>query len=219
MFFTHSLYPITATELESRTLEVSAWHQDIVGRNYCIGVALLPLDTRHWNGKYMTQWLCLDKKMHVTDVNYPMPFQPYRGDVVLSFKYVPAKIVIKEELERQRGNANVQQLPNIPEDKDGSDLMKEFLEASYKHSVKSEQSSKDQQINLKKNSVTDFTGQLHVSIEEARNLIPVRSVGNFQIYVGVKLRPFKSAYKETDKVIGNQEPLQNNHVRFKKYHK
>ena len=50
-------YKITQTELETRTLEVSAWQKDTFSRNYCIGVSLLPLDSRNWNGSSAQRWL------------------------------------------------------------------------------------------------------------------------------------------------------------------
>lgn len=61
-------------------------------------------------------------------------------------------------------------------------------------------------------SITDFTGELHIKVEEARNLIPVRTSGEFCAYAIVRLRPFDSACKQTESTSGNSEPSINRHV-------
>lgn len=107
-------YKISQTELETRILEVSCWQQDSFGKNYCIGVSLLPLDSRSWDGTNIKRWLSLEKKVRASKVKRPLAIQPYRGEIVLSVKYVPANLVIMNALNQYLEIVNSKRRHTMP---------------------------------------------------------------------------------------------------------
>ncbi|CAH1228540.1 SYTL5 [Branchiostoma lanceolatum] len=80
-------YSISPSELETRTLWASVWHNDMFGRNTFLGEVHLPLDNWDWDDR-QARWYQL--QMPVVPAGPKSTFQQYKGDLVISMKYVPS---------------------------------------------------------------------------------------------------------------------------------
>ncbi|XP_035686918.1 synaptotagmin-like protein 5 isoform X2 [Branchiostoma floridae] len=80
-------YSISPSELETRTLWASVWHNDMFGRNTFLGEVHLPLDNWDWDDR-QARWYQLQQP--VVPAGPKSTFQQYKGDLVISMKYVPS---------------------------------------------------------------------------------------------------------------------------------
>ncbi|KAH9504705.1 Synaptotagmin-like protein 4, partial [Bulinus truncatus] len=81
-------YSITRSELESRTLWVTVWHNDRLGRNDFLGELTIPLDYYRFE-ESEPRWYPLQERA----VGQESPMMAYKGDLFVSLKYVPADMV------------------------------------------------------------------------------------------------------------------------------
>ncbi|KAH9504706.1 Synaptotagmin-like protein 5 [Bulinus truncatus] len=81
-------YSITRSELESRTLWVTVWHNDRLGRNDFLGEVTIPLDYYRFE-ESEPRWYPLQERA----VGQESPMMAYKGDLFVSLKYVPADMV------------------------------------------------------------------------------------------------------------------------------
>uniref|UniRef100_A0A8C4NLX8 Synaptotagmin-like 4 n=1 Tax=Eptatretus burgeri TaxID=7764 RepID=A0A8C4NLX8_EPTBU len=98
-------YPISQSQLVTRTLQFSVWHHDRFGRNVFLGEAEIDMDT--WNLENRTKhWLALRPKMMMD------AFPQYKGELILGLKYVPPEVLpdktIQVKGECQNGELYVQ---------------------------------------------------------------------------------------------------------------
>ncbi|XP_072270680.1 synaptotagmin-like protein 5 [Pyxicephalus adspersus] len=77
-------YVISHTQLETRTLQLSVWHNDRFGRNSFLGEVNVPLDT--WNFENQEdETFTLQAKMDMTsDV-----ILQYKGEITVGLRYIP----------------------------------------------------------------------------------------------------------------------------------
>ncbi|XP_074642452.1 synaptotagmin-like protein 4 isoform X3 [Tubulanus polymorphus] len=86
-------YNITKSELESRTLWISVWHNDRLGRNAFLGEVTINMDYFEFKDP-VPQWHQLEERSKdITDTNGtlkhpPMSYLAYKGDLILAIKYV-----------------------------------------------------------------------------------------------------------------------------------
>ena len=150
-----------------------------------------------------------EKKVQASQIQTPLPIQPYRGEIVAAIKYLPSHMVITRKFKQNSDPASLLKrrpsLAPFPEeeenlnkesDKNGNLLNPygDFSADPYKpddakilDDVTESRADSIRQ-NLKRVSITDFTGELHIKVEEARNLIPVRTSGEFFAYAIVRLQ-------------------------------
>ncbi|XP_069801662.1 synaptotagmin-like protein 5 isoform X2 [Dendropsophus ebraccatus] len=77
-------YVISHTQLETRTLQLSVWHNDRFGRNSFLGEVNIPLDT--WNFENEDdKSIPLEPKMDSTS---EVTLQ-YKGEIVIGLRYIP----------------------------------------------------------------------------------------------------------------------------------
>ncbi|XP_077336986.1 synaptotagmin-like protein 5 isoform X2 [Lithobates pipiens] len=77
-------YVISHTQLETRTLQLSVWHNDRFGRNSFLGEVNIPLDTRNFENQE-DETFTLQAKMDLTsDVTLQ-----YKGEITVGLRYIP----------------------------------------------------------------------------------------------------------------------------------
>ena len=148
-----------------------------------------------------------EKKVQASQIQTPLPIQPYRGEIVVAIKYLPSHMVITRKFKQNSDPSSLlkqrKNLAPFPEDQELTDIYGDadqmygnFSIDPYKpdeEKLKVSESRADSlRQNLKRVSITDFTGELHIKVEEARNLIPVRASGEFFAYAIVRLHSGKN---------------------------
>uniref|UniRef100_UPI00358F70D9 synaptotagmin-like protein 4 isoform X2 n=1 Tax=Myxine glutinosa TaxID=7769 RepID=UPI00358F70D9 len=87
-------YPISQSQLVTRTLQFSVWHHDRFGRNVFLGEAEIDMDT--WNLENRTKhWLALRPKIKMPTDAFPQ----YKGELLLGLKYVPPEDVKEKSVQ------------------------------------------------------------------------------------------------------------------------
>ncbi|XP_076304776.1 LOW QUALITY PROTEIN: uncharacterized protein LOC143222307 [Tachypleus tridentatus] len=79
-------FPVTLSELETRTLWLSVWHSDMFGRNEFLGEVMIPLGHDVLENSNLI-WHPLQERLEA-----PESPLSYKGDLVLSLKYVPPDV-------------------------------------------------------------------------------------------------------------------------------
>ncbi|XP_043928352.1 synaptotagmin-like protein 5 isoform X2 [Protopterus annectens] len=75
-------YVISHTQLETRTLQLSVWHYDRIGRNSFLGEVEIPFDS--WNLEHpLNGWFPLQPK-----VDADLVLQ-YKGEITIALRYIP----------------------------------------------------------------------------------------------------------------------------------
>ncbi|XP_053329734.1 synaptotagmin-like protein 4 [Spea bombifrons] len=93
-------YSVPESALLMRTLQLSVWHHDRFGRNTFLGEVNLPLDS--WNFDSMTDE-CLS--LHGKGGADSGSLSTYKGDLVVSLKYIPpVKVSRGSERRKSKGN-------------------------------------------------------------------------------------------------------------------
>ncbi|XP_064628032.1 synaptotagmin-like protein 4 isoform X9 [Lineus longissimus] len=179
-------YTLCKSELESRTLWISVWHNDTFGRNAFLGEVLMPMDyyefqdpTPEWHQlqerprertsslERITQNLpkkLLGKKLSDDPVKQPsMSFLSYKGDLIVAMKFVPPEAM-----------------------------------------------------NIVDVSQVDSKGELHCCVKEARNLTAVRANGHSDPFVKGYLLPNKNrnSKQKTPTIKKNCNPKWNHVLKF-----
>uniref|UniRef100_A0A0B7B589 C2 domain-containing protein n=1 Tax=Arion vulgaris TaxID=1028688 RepID=A0A0B7B589_9EUPU len=80
-------YQINISELESRSLWLTVWHNDRFGRNDFLGEVTIPLDCYRFDQNALI-WYTLQER---TVTQEPELF--YKGDLFIALKYIPADMV------------------------------------------------------------------------------------------------------------------------------
>ncbi|XP_039603593.1 synaptotagmin-like protein 2 isoform X2 [Polypterus senegalus] len=75
-------YIMSKTELQTRTLNLSVWHNDSLGRNAFLGEVQIDLQTWDWSHDTLTWYSLLPKNADVSEASN-------RGHLVVALKYVP----------------------------------------------------------------------------------------------------------------------------------
>ncbi|XP_061090891.1 synaptotagmin-like protein 4 isoform X1 [Conger conger] len=78
-------YSITQSQLLTRSLQLSIWHHDRLGRNAFLGEVELPLDCRRLDSPHEE---CVTLREKVVPVALSSAFAQYKGELVISLKYV-----------------------------------------------------------------------------------------------------------------------------------
>ncbi|RXN22115.1 synaptotagmin 4 isoform X1 [Labeo rohita] len=79
-------YSISRTQLMTRTLQLSVWHYDRFGRNAFLGEVEVPMDSHDIDSAHQ-ECMALRGKGAVQPAS---PFDQYKGELVISLKYVTA---------------------------------------------------------------------------------------------------------------------------------
>ncbi|XP_065600511.1 synaptotagmin-like protein 1 isoform X2 [Cyrtonyx montezumae] len=77
-------YKLRPPELRGRTLNVSVWHRDAVGRNVFVGEVEVPLGTWDWDNT-RPEWFDLQPRPPI-----PPDILPSRGHLSLALRFIPA---------------------------------------------------------------------------------------------------------------------------------
>ncbi|XP_077584900.1 synaptotagmin-like protein 5 isoform X2 [Stigmatopora nigra] len=80
-------YVIGRSQLETRTLQVSVWHRDRLGRNAFLGQVELTFDSRELDCQ-MDEWMALRPK---PEGHADADAAEYRGELTVVLKYIPAE--------------------------------------------------------------------------------------------------------------------------------
>lgn len=161
---------------------------------------------------YSKTVLHFEKKVQASMIQTPLSIQPYRGEIVVGLKYLPSHMVITRKFKQNSDPASLMKAKLAPFPEEGEflenfdrsrtdvnfengngDPYGDFNADPYKPEEAkilnvSESRADSIRQNLKRVSITDFTGELHIKVEEARNLIPVRTSGEFCAYAIVRLQ-------------------------------
>ncbi|XP_052470506.1 synaptotagmin-like protein 4 [Carassius gibelio] len=113
-------YSISRTQLMTRTLQLSVWHYDRFGRNAFLGEVEVPMDSHDIDSAHL-ECMALGGKAAAQPAS---PFDQYKGELVISLKYVTANKTHAE-------NSNGKGKKTIPTDgaelhvliKEGKNLM------------------------------------------------------------------------------------------------
>ncbi|XP_023215061.1 uncharacterized protein LOC111617926 [Centruroides sculpturatus] len=87
-------FPMTISELETRTLWLSIWHSDMFGRNDFLGEVMLPLGYEVFDNPGL-RWYPLQERLESLD----SPIS-YKGDLNLALKYVPFDVTTQKPSKR-----------------------------------------------------------------------------------------------------------------------
>ncbi|XP_072519181.1 synaptotagmin-like protein 4 [Salminus brasiliensis] len=90
-------YSISRSQLMTRTLQLSVWHYDRFGRNAFLGEVQLPLDCHDIDSAHEE---CVALRGKAAGSLAPSAFAQYKGELVISLKYVSEK---KTPSEKQKG--------------------------------------------------------------------------------------------------------------------
>uniref|UniRef100_A0A3B4E744 Synaptotagmin-like protein 4 n=1 Tax=Pygocentrus nattereri TaxID=42514 RepID=A0A3B4E744_PYGNA len=90
-------YSITRSQLMTRILQLSVWHYDRFGRNAFLGEVEVPLDCHDIDSAHEE---CVALKGKATNSLAPSAFAQYKGELVISLKYISEK---KTPAEKSRG--------------------------------------------------------------------------------------------------------------------
>nr|XP_033804538.1 synaptotagmin-like protein 5 isoform X2 [Geotrypetes seraphini] len=91
-------YVISHTQLETRTLLLSVWHNDRFGRNSFLGEVEIPLDSRDFENRD-DEWFVLQPKV---DVAADAILQ-YKGELTVALRYIPPERNLMLPLEQLQG--------------------------------------------------------------------------------------------------------------------
>ncbi|XP_066456053.1 synaptotagmin-like protein 5 isoform X2 [Eleutherodactylus coqui] len=102
-------YVISHTQLETRTLQLSVWHNDRFGRNSFLGEVNIPLDTWNFENKE-DECLALQPKMDSTsDVTLQ-----YKGEIIIGLRYIPPEKNLTLPLESVTGKKSFKKSKKVP---------------------------------------------------------------------------------------------------------
>uniref|UniRef100_A0A673GEK7 Synaptotagmin-like protein 4 n=1 Tax=Sinocyclocheilus rhinocerous TaxID=307959 RepID=A0A673GEK7_9TELE len=79
-------YSISRTQLMTRTLQLSVWHYDRFGHNAFLGEVEVPMDSHDIDSAHQKCMALRGKKV----CSLASPFDQYKGELVISLKYVTA---------------------------------------------------------------------------------------------------------------------------------
>ncbi|XP_030058183.1 synaptotagmin-like protein 5 [Microcaecilia unicolor] len=91
-------FVISHTQLETRTLQLSVWHNDRFGRNSFLGEVEIPLDSRDFENRE-DEWFVLQPKV---DVAADAILQ-YKGELTVALRYIPPERNLMLPLEQLQG--------------------------------------------------------------------------------------------------------------------
>ncbi|KAG5263574.1 hypothetical protein AALO_G00266280 [Alosa alosa] len=81
-------YSISRSQVTTRTLQLSVWHYDRFGRNAFLGEVEVPLDCHDIDSGHQQ---CVALRGRVPSSLQHTPFSQYKGELVISLKYITAK--------------------------------------------------------------------------------------------------------------------------------
>ncbi|KAI4880156.1 hypothetical protein NFI96_031179 [Prochilodus magdalenae] len=81
-------YSITRSQLMTRILQLSVWHFDRFGRNAFLGEVEVPLDCHDIDSAHVE---CVPLRGKATNTMAPSSFAQYKGELVISLKYISEK--------------------------------------------------------------------------------------------------------------------------------
>lgn len=81
-------YSISRSQVTIRTLQLSVWHYDRFGRNVFLGEVEVPLDCHDIDSAHQQ---CVALRGRLPSSLQHTPFSQYKGELVISLKYVTAK--------------------------------------------------------------------------------------------------------------------------------
>ncbi|XP_054886892.1 synaptotagmin-like protein 4 isoform X1 [Poeciliopsis prolifica] len=158
-------YSIVRSQLVNRSLLMSVWHSGRLSRNAFLGEVQVPLDCKDLESGCEEQMALMGKVGSVVPAS---PFAQYKGELVISLKYVTPKKTTAEKVKGKKA-------PPVE------------------------------------------SGELHVLIKEAKNLMAMKPGGTSDSFVKGYLFPSKtkSAKKKTDIVKKNLNPQYNSTFVYK----
>ncbi|KAL0974109.1 hypothetical protein UPYG_G00215470 [Umbra pygmaea] len=106
-------FPIARSAVLTRTLQLSVWHNDRLGRNAFLGEVEVPLDIRDLDAGH-EECMALMGKAHLLQSS---TFSQYKGELVISLKYISAK---KPPTEKPKGRTL--SLGKKPKTEEGGEL-------------------------------------------------------------------------------------------------
>ncbi|XP_062379920.1 synaptotagmin-like protein 4 isoform X2 [Sardina pilchardus] len=95
-------YSISRSQVTTRTLQLSVWHYDRFGRNAFLGEVEVPLDCHDIDSGHEQ---CVALRGRVPSSLQQTPFSQYKGELVISLKYVTAKNTSTDKSKGKKGKA------------------------------------------------------------------------------------------------------------------
>uniref|UniRef100_W5K0X5 Synaptotagmin-like protein 4 n=1 Tax=Astyanax mexicanus TaxID=7994 RepID=W5K0X5_ASTMX len=95
-------YSISRSQLMTRTLQLSVWHYDRFGRNAFLGEVQLPLDCHDIDSAHEE---CVILRGKAAGSLAPSAFAQYKGELVISLKYVSEKKAPSEKQKAKKAKA------------------------------------------------------------------------------------------------------------------
>ncbi|XP_041929877.1 synaptotagmin-like protein 4 isoform X1 [Alosa sapidissima] len=87
-------YSISRSQVTTRTLQLSVWHYDRFGRNAFLGEVEVPLDCHDIDSGHQQ---CVALRGRVPSSLQHTPFSQYKGELVISLKYITAKNTLTDK--------------------------------------------------------------------------------------------------------------------------
>ncbi|XP_076148342.1 synaptotagmin-like protein 4 isoform X2 [Alosa pseudoharengus] len=95
-------YSISRSQVTTRTLQLSVWHYDRFGRNAFLGEVEVPLDCHDIDSGHQQ---CVALRGRVPSSLQHTPFSQYKGELVISLKYITAKNTSTDKSKGKKGKA------------------------------------------------------------------------------------------------------------------
>ncbi|XP_066506042.1 synaptotagmin-like protein 4 isoform X2 [Hoplias malabaricus] len=95
-------YSITRSQLMTRTLQLSVWHYDRFGRNAFLGEVEIPLDCHDIDSAHEQ---CVALRGKVGTSLATSSFSQYKGELVISLKYISEKKTVAEKTRGKKSKA------------------------------------------------------------------------------------------------------------------
>ncbi|XP_041929880.1 synaptotagmin-like protein 4 isoform X2 [Alosa sapidissima] len=93
-------YSISRSQVTTRTLQLSVWHYDRFGRNAFLGEVEVPLDCHDIDSGHQQ---CVALRGRVPSSLQHTPFSQYKGELVISLKYITAKNTLTDKSKGKKG--------------------------------------------------------------------------------------------------------------------
>ncbi|XP_048087635.1 synaptotagmin-like protein 4 isoform X2 [Alosa alosa] len=93
-------YSISRSQVTTRTLQLSVWHYDRFGRNAFLGEVEVPLDCHDIDSGHQQ---CVALRGRVPSSLQHTPFSQYKGELVISLKYITAKNTSTDKSKGKKG--------------------------------------------------------------------------------------------------------------------
>ncbi|KAM4732619.1 synaptotagmin-like protein 4 isoform 2-T2 [Anableps anableps] len=196
-------YSIGRSQLVNRSLLISVWHNGRLSRNAFLGEVEVPLDCKDLESGREEQMTLMGKTGSVVP---PSPFAQYKGELVISLKYVTPKKTTSEKVKGGELHVLIKEAKNLMAMKPGGtsdSFVKGYLFPAKANSTKKKTAVVKKNLNPQYNSTFVYK---ELSLEQLRGMCLELTVWDREAMLsneflgGVRLSSGKGAVK-----IGKEE--------------